>query len=148
MSSLIDSLKSEIARVARKELKDELLSLRKATTAHRSELAALKRQVKSLTSDLKAHARIVQGNVKGSAKVSDSAEKTARFRFTAERLAAWRAKVGLTQAQTAVILQASALSVFKWESGKAAPRNAQLQRIAVALKLGKREVLKRLSETE
>lgn len=35
MNSLINSLKSEIARVARRELKDELLSLRKATTAHR-----------------------------------------------------------------------------------------------------------------
>lgn len=145
MSSLIDSLKSEIARVARKELKAELLSLRKATTAHRSELAALKRQVKSLTSDLKAHARIVSGNASGSAKVEGSAEKTSRFRFTAERLAAWRAKVGLTQAQTAVVLEASALSVFKWESGKATPRNAQLQRIAAALKLGKREALRRLS---
>jgi hypothetical protein len=43
MSSLINSLKSEIARVARKELKDELLALRKASAAHRSEIAALKR---------------------------------------------------------------------------------------------------------
>ena len=33
MRSLINSLKSEIGRVARKELKAELLALRKATTA-------------------------------------------------------------------------------------------------------------------
>ncbi|MFZ2326768.1 MAG: hypothetical protein WAW73_07615 [Rhodoferax sp.] len=58
MSSLINSLKSEIARVARKELKDELLALRKATTAHRSEIAALKRQVKSLAAAFKATTRV------------------------------------------------------------------------------------------
>lgn len=41
VSSLINTLKSEIARVTRKEMTDELLALRKASTAHRSEIAAM-----------------------------------------------------------------------------------------------------------
>ncbi|APW41763.1 transcriptional regulator [Rhodoferax saidenbachensis] len=143
MSSLIDSLKSEIARVARKELKDELLALRKGMTSHRSEIAALKRQVKSLTSALKASIRASKGSDKAQASTPDTAP---RIRFSAERFAAWRAKMGITQAQTAQLLEASALSVFKWESDKAQPRNAQLHRIAAVMKLGKREVLKRLQE--
>lgn len=40
-SGLINTLKSEVARVARKEMKVELLALRKASTAHRSEIAAM-----------------------------------------------------------------------------------------------------------
>ncbi len=145
MSSLINSLKSEIARVARKELKDELLALRKLTTAHRSEIAALKRQVKTLASELKTYARASRAHAR-SAPAADEAAAPPRIRFSAERFAAWRAKMGITQAQTAQVVEASALSVFKWESGKAQPRNAQLQKIAVAMKLGKREVLRKLQE--
>jgi len=143
MSSLIDSLKSEIARVARKELKEELLALRKATTAHRSEIAALKRQVKALGSELKANVRASRANGKNPS-AADAPAAPSRIRFSAERFAAWRAKVGITQAQTAALLEASPLSVFKWESDKAQPRAAQQQRIASAMKMGKREVQKKL----
>lgn len=142
MSTLIAALKSEISRLARKELKAELLALRKAATSHRSEIAALKRQVKALSSALKSASR-------GSRRKADAASQDAvapRIRFTAQRFAAWRAKMGITQAQTAQLVEASALSVFKWESEKASPRNAQLQRIAVVMKLGKRELLKKLQE--
>ena len=91
MSSLIDSLKSEIARVARKELKEELLALRKATTAHRSEIAALKRQVKSLASALKATVKASRSNGKETSAADTSAAATG-IRFSAARLAALRAK--------------------------------------------------------
>lgn len=139
MSSLIDSLKSEIARVARKELKDELQSLRKLTTAHRSEIAALKRQVKSLASELKTVKRAHKLAAKEST-VGETSEPTGRVRFTAERFAAFRSKLGLTQTEMAKLLGASALSVHKWESGAVQPRLAQVQKIGGAMKLGKREV--------
>jgi DNA-binding transcriptional regulator YiaG len=138
MSSLISSLKSEITRVARKELKGELQSLRKASTVHRSEIAALKRQLKSLASELKA----VKRNNKSAASAPSAADtvvKPSGIRFTAERFAALRAKLGLTQTELAKVLGASSLSVHKWEKGAAQPRAAQLAKIASAMKLGKRE---------
>lgn len=140
MSSLINSLKSEIARVARKELKDELLALRKAITAHRSEIAALKRQVKSLASAPKATAR-ANSNV----AATEEASAKPGIRFSAARLTALRAKFGITQAQMASLLGVSYLSVHKWEAGAAKPRAAQLQKIAAVAKLGKREVQKQLA---
>lgn len=145
MSSLINSLKSEIARVARKELKDELLALRKATTAHRSEIAALKRQVKSLAAAFKATTRVSKANSK---ETSTSSEPTVQpnIQFSVERFAALRAKFGITQAQMAALLGVSYLSVHKWEAGSAKPRAAQLQKIAAVMKMGKREVLKKLQE--
>jgi DNA-binding transcriptional regulator YiaG len=144
MSSLINSLKSEIARVARKELKDELLALRKATTTHRSEIAALKRQVKSLASALKATTKAAKANSK---EVSAAdAPTTPGIRFSAARLAALRAKWGITQAQMAAVLDVSYLSVHKWEAGAAKPRAAQLQKIAAVMKLGKREIQKKLQD--
>jgi len=53
MSTIANALKLEIARVARKELKDEFTALRKMTTNHRSEIAALKREIKALVSVVK-----------------------------------------------------------------------------------------------
>lgn len=141
MSSLIISLKSEIARIARKELKEELQALRKATTAHRSEIAALKRQVKSLTSALKASTKTSRAS--GIDTAADEPSNPG-IRFSAARLAALRAKFGITQAQMATLLGVSYLSVHKWEAGAAKPRSAQLQKIAAVMKLGKREVQKAL----
>ena len=142
MSSLINSLKSEIARVSRKELKDELQSLRKATTAHRSEIAGLKRQIKALASEIKSSRRAT-----GRPAVNLPAEnsKPATLKpLNAERFAALRARLGITQVQMSVLLQASPLSVHKWESGVVQPRAAQAAKIAEIMKLGKREALGRL----
>lgn len=143
MNSLTNALKSEIARVARKELKDELLALRKATTAHRSEIAGLKRELKSLRSQLKANEKVVK-SVAPAGKAEPAAKPGRKVRFSAEAFSAQRDKLGLTQAQMAELLGASALSVYKWESGKVQPRAAQLARILAIRKLGKREAAARL----
>jgi len=142
MSSLINSLKSEIARVARKELKDELLALRKTVTAHRSEIAALKRQVKALATAVKAGTRA--SSARGQDDAVAPAAVAPGIRFSAERFAALRAKLGLTQAQMATVLGVSYLSVHKWEGGKALPRAAQQQKIATVMKIGKREAMRLL----
>ena len=48
MPNIATLLKSEISRVARKELRSETLSLKKATRTYRSEIAALKRRMQDL----------------------------------------------------------------------------------------------------
>lgn len=139
MSSLVTSLKSEITRVARKELKGDLQLLRKITTAHRSEIAALKRQVKVLASEIKAANSTIKSAVK-QIPAAELVEKPNGIRFTAERFAALRKKLGLTQTEMAKVLGASSLSVHKWETGNVQPRAAQLEKIASVMKLGKKEV--------
>jgi DNA-binding transcriptional regulator YiaG len=143
MSTLINSLKLEIARVARKELKEELQALRKVTTSHRSEIAALKRQVKSLASALKTATKTSKTGSKKS-PATDEPAAVPGIRYSAERLVALRNKFGITQTQMASLLGVSYLSVHKWEAGAAQPRAAQLQKIALASKMGKREVLRKL----
>ena len=49
MNTFSNAFRAEVVRMARKELKPELQGLRKALTHHRSEIAALKREVKALT---------------------------------------------------------------------------------------------------
>lgn len=143
MSTLINNLKSEIARVARKELKAELLSLRKATTVQRSEIAALKRQVKTLVSGLKA---LSKANRTAKPEVTEESEqKTSKIRFSPGRLTSVREKLGVTKAEFAQLVGASYLTVHKWETSQAQPREKQLQKIAAVAKLGKREVRKHLA---
>ena len=48
MPNIASVFKSEISRVARKEIKAEILTLRKSTIAHRKEIAALKRRIEEL----------------------------------------------------------------------------------------------------
>ena len=52
MTTFADSLKKEIARVARKELRDELGAMRKTALTQRAEIAALKKQLKALKSQV------------------------------------------------------------------------------------------------
>lgn len=147
MNPLTIALRSEIARVARKELKDELTALRKATFAHRSEIAAVKRELKTLRSQLTANERAIK-SLAPSVMPKPEIRRDPKLRFSAKALATQRAKLGLTQAQMARLLGASSLSVYKWESGKVHPRAAQLERIFAIRRLGKREAATLLAKRE
>jgi transcriptional regulator with XRE-family HTH domain len=61
--------------------------------------------------------------------------------FTAERLKTQRARLGLTQEQMAKLLGVSSLSIWKWESGGAAPRAARVPEILEKIAVGKRAAL-------
>lgn len=149
MTTFSNAFRSEVVRMARKELKPELQGMRKALTSHRSEIAALKREVKTLTSQLKAAQRVVKATA---APVEDEpapARKGGRkWVFKPEALTTKRAELGLTAKDMAKLLQASPLSLSKWVNGKANPRAAQLERIRAVLGLGKRKALALLAEGE
>lgn len=150
MPTFADSLKKEIARVARRELKGELGSLRKASTAQRSEIAALKRDLKGLVSQNNSLARQLK-SVSGTksattADVSKVRKKPGRqVIYSAERFVAMRKKLGVTQAQMAHLLGVSSLSIYKWEKGDVEPREAQKSKILALRTLGKREAAKMLA---
>lgn len=149
MTTLANTLKSEIARVARKELKDEILGLRKAVSSQRTEIAALKRDVKGLLSLVTRAQRSAAKASPAAKPESSEAPKARRGRqaqFDAEKLSSYRALLGITRVQMAQLIGASALSVYKWESGKVQPRAAQTAQILAVLKLGKRAALAKLAE--
>ena len=149
MTTLSTALKSEIARVARKELKDELLSLRKSAIAQRAEIAALKRDIKDLRTQLKASGKTLHKALPVPVPLTlVPVVSGRRGGFSAEKLAAHRAALGLTQAQMARLLSASPLSVYKWESGQVQPRAAQWASIQSVLGLRKRAAARRLAELE
>lgn len=146
MPNIANVLKAEIARVARKELRADTDSLRKAVVLYRHEIAALKKRLAQVEKDLKRSGKSRSGP-DTAARIP--AQPTGRnLRFSATRFAAQRNKLGLSAADFAKLLGVSSLSIYNWESGKTRPRQAQLEAIAAARSLGKREALTRLGQLE
>lgn len=146
MTTFADSLKKEIARIARKELRDEISALRKGSSTYRSEIAELKRKLKSLESQVKALNRATPRAEPARKALTEAprAKPGRKVIFGATEFLALRQQLGFTQAQMAKLVGASALSIYKWESGQVTPRAAQLEKILVVRKIGKREALARV----
>lgn len=140
MPNLASALKAEIARIAKKELRGDLDALKKASASHRREIAALKRRNADLERQLK---QSVRGASRAGPK-NDTPGEDRQLRFSPTRLAAQRAKLGLSAANFAKLIGVSGLSVYKWENGQARPRRAQLEAIASVRGIGKREALAQL----
>ncbi len=137
MANLSSVIKSEITRLARKEIKAAIEPLRKTSAVYRREIAELKRNVASLRRELKAPSR--------PARAEKHAEtKTRKVRFAAKGLKALRARLGLSAADFGRLIGASGQSIYNWESGKAVPRTSQQAVIAAIRGLGKREAARRL----
>lgn len=114
--------------------------MRKTTGQYRSQIAALKRQVDSLERQLRLPARASRETpVK-------SAASDVNLRFRAAGFAQHRKRLGLSAREMALLLDASALSVYKWETGQSKPRAKHLAAIAAIRKMGKREASQRLEQ--
>lgn len=141
MPNIAAALKTEISRVARKEIRTEISALQKTAARYRSQIAALRRQVQALERSV---ARTGRGRPRVSNQDEGGETAASSTRFSAKGLAAHRQRLGLSAAAMAQLLGVSALSVYKWESGKTRPRDKQLEAIAAIRKLGRREAQARL----
>ena len=143
MPNIASVLKDEIARIARKEVRRETASLKKATTSYRSEIAALKRRAQSLERSLKRALRGSRAAPKEAA-ADGEADDGPSLRFRPKGLAALRARLGISANEAGKLLGVSGQSIYLWESGRARPSRSRLAEIAALRKLGKREVSARL----
>lgn len=140
MPDIASVLKQEIGRLARKELRAETESLKKAVAGYRKEITALKRRMEALERQQKKVVKTVP------IKAADDDQGDTNLRFRAAGFAQHRKRLGLSAREMGQLLDASALSVYKWETGKAKPRAKHLQAIAAIRTMGKREATKRLEE--
>jgi DNA-binding transcriptional regulator YiaG len=143
MSTFAEQLKSEIARIAKKEIRAESKTLKILATQQRAEVAALKRRVAELESALK---RLNKAGARSApATTLPANDEDVKLRFRAGGFASLRKKLDLTAAQMAHLLGVSPQSVYHWEIGKSRPRASQLPAISAVRKLGKKQVLERLA---
>lgn len=137
MTNIASVLKSEISRIARKEVRAEIDSLKKASTQHRAAIAQLRRQV----SDLEKRLRQAERQAASASRTTSSEAADTPRRFSAGRLAAHRAKLGLPAAAYGKLVGMSGATIYLWEQGKSRPNADQLQRLAAVRSLSRRAAL-------
>lgn len=145
MANLAAVLKSEVGRLARKEVRAETEALKKTVATQRTELAALKRKLSEFEKTLKVLARPASA-LKPPQEPAASEEEGGQLRFRAGGMAANRKRLGLSAGDFELLVGATGQSVYAWEAGKAKPRGKNLAAIAALRGIGKREVAKKLAE--
>jgi ribosome-binding protein aMBF1 (putative translation factor) len=155
MPNIASLLKEEIARVARKQLRSETEALKKANSAYRGQIAELKRRMQALEQQVNRLAK--SGGAGGGARAGRAAAAAEgegealdadgrQIRYSAKSLASQRRRLGLSAAALAKLLDVSALSVYKWESGNTRPRRKQIEAIAQLRGMGRRDAQRKLEE--
>lgn len=147
MANFSAVLKSEVSRLARRELRAETETLKKVVASQRSDIAALKRRTSELEKALKALTRLANsaGRNAATAKTDQSDEDAGAFRFQAKGMASNRKRLGLSAEDFGLLVGASGQSVYLWERGETKPRPKAIAAIAGLRGIGKREVMARLA---
>jgi DNA-binding transcriptional regulator YiaG len=142
MPDIQSSLKSEIARLSKKTIKQYVAPLRAASTTQRREIAALRAQLQYLERALRAAGRETK-------KAEPSAEgpTETKLRFRAEGFKKHRERLGLSAEEAGTLIGVSGQTIYNWEHGKATPRGRQLPAIAALRNMGKRDAANKLSST-
>jgi DNA-binding transcriptional regulator YiaG len=134
MPNIASVLKLEIARVARKEVRHETQTLKKAVASQRSEIATLKRTVRELQQALRRTTRVA---ARPDTSQADAAPRQG-MRFVAKGLVSTRQRLGLSAEDMGLLIGASGQSVHNWEKGDARPRARHLPAIAALRSMGKK----------
>jgi DNA-binding transcriptional regulator YiaG len=142
MPNIAATLKEEISRIARKEVRSETEDFKKSSAQYRRHIAALRRRIEELERQLKKASKSPR-----SAAVPElpESENGVTRRFSAARLAATRKKLGLSAADFGALVGVTGQSIYKWEAGAARPRATQLEAIAAVRGIGKREAAEKLA---
>lgn len=141
MANIATTLKAEISRVSRKEIRGQLDPLRKALAGLRAENAALKRRAEALEKQLK---HLSKAAVKGAPAAPAAEEREPAQRFSAKGFASQRKRLELSAADCGLLFGASGQSVYNWETGAARPQARHFAALAAFRKLGKKSAATQL----
>ena len=142
MPNIAVTLRQEITRLARREIRSQTQGLRKASAQFRRDIAELKRRASELKSEVARHGRRAGKDVAPQITEADSA----KVRFTAKGVISQRKRLGISAADYGKLIGVTGHTIYKWEHGASRPRRAQLTALASLRRLGKREALARLEQ--
>jgi DNA-binding transcriptional regulator YiaG len=140
MPNIASVLKGEIGRIARKEVRHETESLKKASAIYRSEIAALKQRVSALEKLMNK----LNKRDAGEGRLEKDSTPPKGARFSTKGLVNMRKRLGLSAADFGKLIGVTAQSIYNWEAGKTRPREQQVTAIAALRGIGKRQVKARL----
>ena len=137
MGKMEQTLKSEITRLAKKQVRATCLPLAR-------DVRRLKRTVSALCKTVAVLARLgteMQAQqVAERAKMAAAPEEVKASRISPLLIKKLRARLGITQSELATLVGVSTSAVGSWEYGKAKPEGRNREGLVALRKLGKREV--------
>lgn len=131
MPKLVEVLRDEIVRLARKEIRTHIAPAVKAAAHLRTQLAQARSRIDQLERQVRKQARAA--GTPASAPVPES--EGPQIRFGAKGFASQRKRLKLSAHDMGLLLGVSGASVYAWESGKARPQRRQLEAIAGVRKM-------------
>ncbi len=145
MPNIATALKEEIRRLARKVIRAETATTRRAATQHRRDIAQLKRQIQQQEKKIKN----LQAQQRKPTTIGAGEEGLpGGVRFSARSVRAQRKRLKLSAEQFAKLLGVSMQTVYSWEQGRARPRQSQFASLVAARSLGRREAQQRLAQLD
>lgn len=145
MANISVVLKNLISRVARKEIREDTSTTRKAILQYRRDIATLKRELRSQAKEI-SFLKSQEGRRLGPKASPEKPEEGSRF--SARSVWAQRKRLGLTRNQFAKLVGVAPLTIFNWEHRKSRPREAQFAILVAVRRMGRREVCKKLELLE
>jgi DNA-binding transcriptional regulator YiaG len=133
-------LRQEILRLARKEIRDQLMPLKKSVSELRKRLSNIQREIGALQRTVRTLEREAAHRLTEAPKpVPDT-----RIRFSPKWVAADRKRLGLSAEDYGRLVGVSGQTIFSWESGASRPREERLVAWAAIRGIGKRAARQRL----
>lgn len=141
MANLAVTLREEIRRLTRKEIKAQTDTTKQAVVQYRREIARLKRQVREQDKKI----AFLEAQERKRLEQPRATEELAEgVRFSRRSVKAQRGRLGLSAKDYGRLAGVSALTIYNWEQGKTRPQKAQLAALVALRGIGKREALARL----
>lgn len=147
MPNLINALKDEISRLARKEAKPALVALKKENIALKKTLTDFRKRLEALERNQK---QMVKTAPQARKSILQKEEDGGRFWVSGKGIRAMRKKTGLSQADYATLLGVSTQTIVLWEGqdGRLKIRSHARNAIKANRGLGAREARRRLEELQ
>jgi DNA-binding transcriptional regulator YiaG len=142
MPNIAGVLREEISRLARKEVRSQTETLRKASTEYRKRIAEMKRQV----ADLQRKITSLEKQVQKTSPSQPAKTDAGTFRFSAKGLRSNRLRLGLSAEDFGKLIGVTGQTIYKWEQEASRPREKQLASLAAVRGMGKREAQEQLKK--
>jgi DNA-binding transcriptional regulator YiaG len=141
MGKLEAAIRSEIQRLAKREIRSTFIPLRREVRGMRLRLSGLSQNFSAL--DRLTKERLQKAPKKG---LEATPEEVKASRLTPERIRRLRNKLGISMREMGILTGASLGAVLSWEKGKFKPKGEKKAALVALRKLRKRGVRKLLAE--
>ena len=137
MGKIETAVKSEIPRLAKKEIRATCGPLARDVRELKRTVSRLRRRVASLETAAREWTKQVRAQ---KAELKASEEEVEAARFSPRLIRSLRKRLGLSQGQLATVVGVSTVSVGFWEQGKTRPTGPNRAALVALRKLGRRDV--------